>query len=53
MTTRFSIVMAARRWEDQKLLDIAHVFEQAMDIQDSLHLKIEPTVEIQVSAGTT
>ncbi|GES63943.1 amidase protein [Aspergillus terreus] len=43
----FSIVMVARRWEDQRLLDIAHVFEQAMDIQVSLHLKIEPTVEIQ------
>ncbi|KAL3481498.1 hypothetical protein BJX99DRAFT_148553 [Aspergillus californicus] len=46
----FIIVMTARRWEDQKLHDVAHAFEQAMNIRDSLHLKVEPTAEVKVSA---
>ncbi|KAJ5719785.1 hypothetical protein N7493_007363 [Penicillium malachiteum] len=44
----FSIVMVARRWDDQKLIEVAKVFEQAMNVRQNLHLKIEPTAEVKL-----
>lgn len=42
--------MAARRWDEQKLIEMAHAFEQAIVIGERLHLRIEPTAEVPLSS---
>lgn len=41
--------MTARRWDDQKLIEVAYAFEKAMNIRASLGLKVEPTAEIKAT----
>lgn len=44
----FSIAMVARRWDDQRLIEVAKVFQDAMNIGQKLNLQVEPTVEVKV-----
>ena len=40
--------MVARRWDDQRLIEVAKVVQKAMAIGQKPQLKVEPTAEVNV-----